>query len=128
VISEVGSAEMLTMARAATVLATARLAYVEMRAALAAARRDRRLTPAALSRARRELDTVWASTSPMEVDADLVQAAGDLAEDHGLRGYDAVHLAAIIRLGPPAEVAHVACWDESVRAAAGNLGYSLFPS
>jgi uncharacterized protein len=32
----------------------------------------------------------------IEVTAALAQSAGDLAEVHGLRGYDAVHLAAAV--------------------------------
>ena len=119
---------MRALARASGLCFSVRLAYVEMRAALAAARRDRRLTPAALSRARRELESAWAATSPIEVDADLVQVAGDLADSERLRGYDALHLAALVRLGPPDEVAHVACWDFDLRRAAGSLGYTLFPS
>jgi predicted nucleic acid-binding protein len=62
------------------------------------------------------------------VDAELVQAAGDLAETQQLRGCDAIHLAAVVRLGPPNQVAYVACRDEDLRKAAGTLGYKLFPS
>ena len=34
----------------------------------------------------------------VEIDEDLARQAGDLAEAHGLRGYDAVHLAAAHRV------------------------------
>src|SRR5215470_12889652 len=44
-----------------------------------------------------------AAKSTSEVDATLMRHAGQLAEDQRLRGYDAVHLAALTRLGPAPE-------------------------
>lgn len=43
-----------------------------------------------------------------------------------LRGYDAVHLAALLQFGGPQEVIF-ACWDTELRRAAAELGYSLIP-
>src|ERR1700760_3059759 len=74
----------------------AEIGYVEARAALAAVRRTERLTAAGLRTARDELELLWEQVSVVVVDTQIVRAAGDLAEHDGLRGCDAVHLAAVI--------------------------------
>ena len=113
---------------AITVLASAAIAYAELRAALVAAYRDRRLSPRRLANAKAALETLWSGTSPLWIDADLIREAGDLAEALALRGYDAVHLAAARRLGPPGVVDAVACWDADLRAAAVHLGHRVIPA
>lgn len=74
----------------------AEIGYVEARAALAAARRNTRLTTTAVRSAKEQLELLWAQLSVVVVDTALVRAAGDIAERYGLRGYDATHLAAAI--------------------------------
>jgi hypothetical protein len=58
------------------------------------------------------------------IDGALVRLAGDLADRHGRRGYDAVHLAALLTLGGPAEVGF-ACWDDELAAVARGLAYTI---
>ncbi len=43
-----------------------------------------------------ELDTIITEIDHVEITAQLARSAGDLAQSHQLRGYDAVHLAAAI--------------------------------
>lgn len=74
----------------------AEIGYVEARAALAAARRQGRLNAGAWRTAKDQLERLWEQVSIAVVDTALVRAAGELAERDGLRGYDAVHLAAAI--------------------------------
>ncbi len=112
----------------ATVLVSAGIAYVELRSALAAAYRDGRLLPPQFAAAKNQVERVWAATSRLFVDATLIQQAGDLAEEDELLGYDAVHLAALVLLGPPEVVDWFACWDQALRTAAESRGYRLFPS
>ncbi len=61
------------------------------------------------------------------MDAALLRTAGDLAERMELRADDAVHLAALVRTGAPADVTF-ACWDGALRRAASALGYDLRPA
>lgn len=82
----------------ADVVATAEIGYAEARAALAAARRANRLSKLGLERARQEFEAIWPQLEVVEVTRELVRHAGDLAELEGLRGYDAVHLAAALRI------------------------------
>jgi predicted nucleic acid-binding protein len=59
------------------------------------------------------------------VDAPLAREAGDLAEQLGLRGYDAVHLASALALGEPTTVV---TWDEELRRAAAGAGCATAPA
>jgi len=52
------------------------------------------------------------------LDATLARAAGELAERHALRGYDAVHLASAIAIEDPDLV--MATWDRDLAAAAAQ--------
>ena len=72
---------------------TASITYVETRAALAAGRRGRPWTAPEQGRLRRAWETAWREVFVIDVDP-LIPLAADLAEQEGLRGFDAVHLAA----------------------------------
>lgn len=74
----------------------AEIGYVEARAALAAAQRSGRLEPADMHTAKDEFESLWEQVSVAAVDTALVRAASDIAELDGLRGSDAVHLAAAV--------------------------------
>jgi uncharacterized protein len=73
-----------------------RLLYPEARAALARARRVRRISERQLADAIDELELINTELTHVEVSAELAHAAGDLAHTYQLRGYDAVHLAAAL--------------------------------
>lgn len=75
-----------------------RLALVESRAALAAAERGGRLTRAQHRAAKASLRELVEQLDLAEVTAELVDQAAELAEQQALRGYDAVHLAAALRV------------------------------
>lgn len=75
-------------------VAIARIGHVEARAALASARRQERISPAVFSAAGEGLDDLWSQVSIVEIDEFVMRTSGDLAVEYGLRGYDAVHLAA----------------------------------
>jgi uncharacterized protein len=75
-----------------------RLLYPEARAALAQARRLGRLTAKQIRDAVRTLEGLLAQVDIVEIDEVLAATAGTLAETRGLRGYDAVHLAAAVRV------------------------------
>lgn len=99
IVEEPGSESAAQIWAASDSLVSVSLVEVEARAALAAARRAGRLTPAAHRRARAILVQLLEQVDTVEVTHDLVASAGDLAESHGLRGYDAVHLAAARLVG-----------------------------
>ena len=98
------------------------LLYPEARAALGRARRVSRLTPAQLGVARRRITALWEAVERVEFTEALGQHAGDLAEHHGLRAYDAVHLASLESLGAPDTVLVSA--DEKLLEAASAIGFA----
>jgi predicted nucleic acid-binding protein len=99
VILEPGTPRVVTAWKGADLLVAGRLMYAEARAALAAAGRQRRLRVADIPQAKRDLDQFWNDLDIWEVVKPIVEHAGDLAEQHALRGYDAVHLATAMASG-----------------------------
>jgi predicted nucleic acid-binding protein len=97
----------------------------EGRAALAAAHRGRRLSTAGYARAREELESLQSELALVGIDGQLARGAGELAEAHELRGYDAVHLASALALG--SDITLVS-WDADLRRAAAQRGCAVAPT
>ena len=103
-----------------------RLAYPEVRAALAAATRNHDLAAHELDSAEHDWDGYWAATRPVELTAAVEQHAGQLARMHALRGADAVHLASALAIGDPDLV--IAVWDRRLHAGAHAAGLRVAPA
>src|SRR4051794_26573555 len=97
-------------------VAASRLAYAEVRAALAAAGRGGRLDPAGQRQAESAWQDYWSGVRMVELTDAVATRAGELAGRHALRGADAVHLASVLAIG--AEHALLAAWDRRLRAGA----------
>lgn len=123
VVAEPGSALGASLWEQADRVVTIRLAYAEARAALAHALRLGRISSRHLRRAVRAFDALYEGLDIVEIDDKLVRSAGDLAEAHGLRGYDAVHVAAAVRLRDPDLV--VVAGDQAVLAATRAEGIAV---
>lgn len=104
-------------------LVSIRLAHVELRAALAQAARIGRISSKHLRSCVHDLEAVFDQIDMVDVDDDLIREAGELAEDHGLRAYDAVHLAAALRVDDLELI--VVAGDRALLAAAEALGMSV---
>ncbi len=115
-VDEQGSDRAAELWQRADLLVSSQLLYVEARAALAAAYRSGRLDAPGLDRARTGLEALFAELRTIAVDEPLARAAGDLAEQHSLRGYDAVHLASALAIDA-ADVL-LATWDRDLSQAA----------
>jgi predicted nucleic acid-binding protein len=83
---------------AADIVATSILAYAEARAALARKRRERGISEESYQSVKKSLARDWPNYFVLNLTNDSVRTAGDLAEKHALRGFDAVHLAAALDL------------------------------
>lgn len=101
------------------------LSYPEVRAALAAARRDKRLTERSLNTSKQEWETYWGDINAVEPYEQLLHEAGDVAESYRLKGYDAVHLATAMRFLP--ELVIMVTWDRRLREAALQAGLRISP-
>lgn len=107
-------------------IASSVLFYPEGRAALAAARRGRRLTAGGYRRSLHDFEQVRLELAVIGVDEALAGQAGDLAAELGLRGYDAVHLASAVSLG--ADVTSLVTWDIDLGDAAARKGLAVAPA
>lgn len=103
-----------------------RLAYPEVRAALAAAARNHDLTEVELDEAEHAWEEYWAATRPVELTATVERQGGQLARAHALRGADAVHLAGALAIGDPELV--IAVWDRRLHAGAQAAGLRVTPA
>jgi predicted nucleic acid-binding protein len=123
VILEDGSAEAARLWTEATRVASSILLYPEGRAALAQARRDRRLGPSQLKVAVTEFESLWSDIDRVGAGLDVATRAGALAAQEALRGYDAVHLASAETIFDP-ELVLVAA-DRGLCDAAQRLGFAV---
>jgi hypothetical protein len=126
VLDETGSDAAAELWNACDAALSSRLAYPEVRAALAAAGRNHDLTEFEASAAAREWETFWASMRPIELSADVERMAGELAVLHRLRGAEAVHLASALALGSAGVT--VAAWDKRLHAGAAAVGLAMAPA
>jgi predicted nucleic acid-binding protein len=123
-VDEAGADTVRNLVREASIVATSAATNVEMRASLAAWRRDRRLTPSAYTSTRKAFVSDWEGIVVIEVSADVIRTAGDLAERHQLRTLDAIHLASFVQILERAETEEVrfSSFDDRLNRAARRLG------
>jgi len=117
-VEETGRAAVVAEFERAATVATVRISYAEARSALARHRREGRLDTKSLRRSVELLDGDWGTYTVVDVSEPLVRRAGALAERHGLRGYDAVQLAAAAELARAGAEVRFACFDERLQRAA----------
>lgn len=103
-----------------------RLAYPEVRAALAASARNHDITETELDAAERDWDGYWAAIRPVELTAAVERHAGQLARAHALRGADAVHLASALAIGDPELI--IAVWARRLHAGVRAAGCRVVPA
>jgi predicted nucleic acid-binding protein len=108
----------------ADVVVTSVLAYAESRATFARRRRERLMTAAELAMAVRQLDADWPRFVVITLGDELARGAGRLADEHGIRGCDAVHLASFADLLASCDDTDVrfSCADDRLVKAARSLG------
>jgi len=104
---------------------SSRLAYPEVRAALAGAHRNHDLDRNGLVQAEESWEAFWAATRPVELTPAVARHAGDLANELSLRGADAVHLASALAMSDPSLI--VAAWDRRLHAGALAAGLGVAP-
>lgn len=85
---------------------------------MAAAHRGGRLDTRTLRNAARGIEALYEELGVIGLDAALARVAGDLAERHALRGYDAVHLASSLAIEDSDLV--MATWDRDLAVAAAH--------
>ncbi|MFH1983728.1 MAG: type II toxin-antitoxin system VapC family toxin [Pseudomonadota bacterium] len=97
-VEEKGSGQVAEMVDRAEVSATSMIAYAEARAAFARRFREASISSKDYKKLRRGFASDWQNFLSIHVTDALVRLAGNLAEKHRLRGFDAVHLASALTL------------------------------
>jgi predicted nucleic acid-binding protein len=127
-VAEAGSAEVAGLIAESAGVGTAIISRAEVAAALAKAVRMKLLSRAEAASALQVFRADWENLIRLQLTEVLISRAEALAWEHGLRGYDAVHLASAVfwqdMLGEPVTVAS---YDRQLRAAAKSAGLIAWP-
>jgi uncharacterized protein len=127
-IAEVGSKEVMRLIARADLLATSLLSRVEVPAALAKAVRVGWLEADKAAVALQSFRTQWHDFMCVQATESLMVLADTLAWEHGLRGYDAVHLASALTLQDAlGEPVTLAAYDKQLWNAASMVGLANWP-
>jgi uncharacterized protein len=125
VFEEPGSDDAAVLWDGADAVLSSRVANAEVRAAIAAAHRSARLTSAQHEGAKQLWCRLWPALRLVEVSRDVEQHAGDLAEEHALSGFDAIHLASALLIDADGLI--VATWDTRLATATIAVGIATLP-
>ena len=97
-VEETASADVNELVGSAEVTATSLIAYAEARAAFARRYKENAFPDRDYKRLRSRFESDWKNFLSIQVTREIVRMAGELAEKHGLRGFDAIHLASAMTL------------------------------
>ena len=130
-VQEPSSEEVVALMAGAAAVATSLVTRAEVAAALASAVRGGKVGAEDAQRAHRKFLGEWQDIGRVPVTDALVERAGALAWDHGLRGYDAVQLAAALACEDMVSALGVdvvlATFDHELHEAATGVGLKTWP-
>lgn len=119
-VTEAGSEEVHDLVGRASVVSTSVVAFAEARSALARLHREGMLTPEQHATARSGFLRDWDSFLKIRLLKRVYERAGELTEEHALRGFDAIHLASYLEVLGQADGEEVefSAFDARLEAAA----------
>lgn len=126
VIAEAGADQARLLWEQSSEIVVSRLAWTEAMAALAAARRGRRLTDQGYAAAVEVSRECFARCTVANVADHLVEQAAELAAEYDLRAADAIHLATALAVMEPDSV--FVTWDKRLQQAAIQAGLVTAPA
>ncbi|MCF8129838.1 MAG: type II toxin-antitoxin system VapC family toxin [Deltaproteobacteria bacterium] len=97
-IEEDQSSEVEGLVKSSEVTVTSLVAYAEARAAFARRFREKAFAEDAYESLKNSFDNDWGCYLALSVTEKVIRLAGNLAEKHALRGFDAIHLASALTL------------------------------
>ncbi len=128
-LAETGSAEVDDLVAQATIIATSLISRAEVSAAISRAARSKLVGRRGAEKALTSFRSEWDELAATEVTRSLVGKADALALEHGLRGYDAVHLASALLLHDHVgELVTLATFDRELWEAAPRVGLAVWPA
>lgn len=101
--------------------------YPELRGSISRALRGGRIAPDEYSTIRLELEQLWGSVVEIRLDGELPRIAGLLADRHGLRALDAIHLASALSIATPEDPPTLVTFDRQLAEAALAEGLTVLP-
>jgi predicted nucleic acid-binding protein len=121
-VSEAGSPKVQRLLTRGEPIASATIAYAELYSGLTRRRREGGLSPAQYRLACRRVERDWMALVKVELGAEILSSARGLIQRHGLRAYDAIHLASALGLQAAVNepVTFVAADQRLLQAAAGE--------
>lgn len=125
-IREEGRELITEMVESADVVATCTVAYAEARSGLARRRREGDFTDQEYRTEVSNLDRDWITFMRVQASNVVAYRAGQLAERHALRGYDAIHLASALRLAEKFGELRFLAFDQRLTNAAQEAGLTVF--
>ncbi len=126
VIAEAGADQASLLWERASEVVVSRLVWPEALAALAAARRGRRLTEEGHAAAVRLFRDLFGRCTVVSVADHLVERAAELASGYDLRAADAIHLATALAVMEPGSI--FVTWDKRLQQAAIQAGLVTAPA
>ena len=128
-VAEAGSPEVEALINEAQAIGTAVISRAEVAAALARAARSGLVTSEAATKALQAFNADWEHLVRLQLGEPLAARAAALAWEHGLRGYDAVHLASALAWSESlGETLAVATYDRELWRGARAGGLSAWPA
>jgi len=122
-VPEPESSAVQALVGSAQIAAVSVIAFAEARAAFARKRRERAVGQKDYRRIVEEFNDDWDHFFIVDVTEPLVKRAAQLAEKHGLRGYDAIQLSsAIVLREQSGEAVSFCCFDDRLLRASRREG------
>ncbi len=117
-VEEDESSKVDVLVKSSKVTATSLVAYAEARAAFVRRFREKAFTSDEYNRMKAFFNEDWNRYLILSVSQDIIRLAGDLAEKHALRGFDAIHLASALNLCQELSSSIVfSCFDDNLQKA-----------
>lgn len=112
----------------ATIVSTSRIAYAEALSALVRCRDEKVLSKNNYDKCNTIFKFDWGMYFVIEVTEKIVEMAGNLVENHSIRGFDSIHLASAIVLRKEIKQSvDFMCWDNRLLEAAKKEGFNTLP-
>lgn len=128
-VAEVGSVDVAQAIQESEVTGTSIITRAETVAAFAKARRGGALDATEAEAALQHFRVDWTNVARIQASELVIARAASLAWDHGLRGYDAVHLASALSWQDGLqESVVVATFDRQLWHASSKSGLKCFPA
>jgi predicted nucleic acid-binding protein len=121
-VSEAGSGEVQNLVTGGEPVASATIAYAELYSGLTRRHREGMISQFQYRLVCRRFERDWTAFVKVELGAEILSSARSLIQRHGLRAFDAIHLASALGLQAAANepVVFVAADQRLLRAAAGE--------